>query len=403
MGLEWAQGYYVARATREHTFIWECPEWPNFSWDAQRLAAKLDGARRAQSELLGVVKALGGKVAEAASDAMAREVVSNSAIEGLTLDVEAVRASMMLRLGVETHLVKDTTGDLKRVDPFVGVLAEAVEGWKDPLTVQRLFGWHRALFPKGVPDGGTTFPSGEFRGEWPMVVATPSRRPGEPDAIHFEAPGRNALEHELDAFLEWFNHPPPQHTLNGLLRAGLAHLWFITLHPMLDGNGRLARTLTDLALSQDERLPRRYYSLSVQILRNKAAYYDALEHAQRGSLDVSAWLEWFLSQVEAAAREGFQEMGRVLARSYFWAEVERLRVPERQRRVLHSVLSPMSPEMSISNRRYRAITGISRATSKRDLAELAEKGLVVPFGEARAASYRVNLEPFLPDAFRMEE
>ena len=393
----------MVRATQEQRFIWERPEWPNFSWDAERLAARLDGARRAQSELLGVVKALGEKVTEAASDAMAREVVNNSAIEGVTLDVEAVRASMLLRLGVETNLAKVATGDLKRVDPVVGVLAEAVERWKDPLTVERIFGWHRALFPKGVPDGGTTLPSGEFRGDLPMVVATPSRRPGEPDTIHHEAPGRDVLEHELDAFLDWFNQPPPRHTLNGLLRAGLAHLWFITVHPMLDGNGRLARTITDLALSQDERLPRRFYSISVQIMKNKAAYYDALEHAQRGSLDVNDWLEWFLSQVETAAREGFREIGRVLARGYFWAEVEKLRVPERQWKVLHSVLSPMSPEMSISNRRYRAITGISRATSKRDLAELAEKGLVVPFGEARAASYLVNLDPFLPDAFRMEE
>jgi Fic family protein len=349
-----------------------------------------------------MVKALGGKSTEAASDAMAHEVVNNSAIEGVTLDMEAVRASMSLRLGIETHLVMVTTGDLKRVDPIVGVLAEAVEGWKDPLTVERIFGWHRALFPKGVSDGGTTLPSGEFRGDWPMVVATPSHRPGEPDTIHYEAPGRDVLEHELSVFLDWFNEAP-QPTLNGLLRAGLAHLWFITLHPMLDGNGRLARTLTDLALSQDERASRRFYSLSVQIMKNKAAYYDALEHAQRGSLDVSDWLEWFLSQVETAAREGVREIGRVLARSAYWAEVEKLRVTERQGKVLHGVLSPMSPEMTISNRRYRAITGVSRATAKRDLAELAEKGLVVPFGQARAASYRVNLDPFLPDAFRMEE
>ncbi len=392
----------MVRATQEHAFIWERPEWPNFSWDAERLAARLDRARRAQSELLGVVKALGEKVTEAASDAMAREVVNNSAIEGVTLDVEAVRASMSLRLGIETNLANVTPGGLKRVDPVVGVLAEAVEGWKDPLTVERIFRWHLALFPKGVPDGGTTLPAGAFRGDVPMVVATPSRRPGEPDTIHFEAPGRDVLEHELDAFLDWFNQPP-QPTLNGLLRAGLAHLWFITLHPMLDGNGRLARTLTDLALSQDERLSRRFYSISVQIMKNKAAYDGALEHAQRGSLDVTDWLEWFLSQVETAAREGFREIGRVLARGYYWAEVEKLRVSERQRMVLASVLSPMSPETSISNRRYRAITGISRATSKRDLAELAEKGLVVPFGEARAASYRVNLDPFLPDAFRLDE
>lgn len=392
----------MVRATLGPAFIWERPEWPAFAWDGERLAAKLDGARRAQSELLGAVKALGEKVAEAASDAMAREVVNSSAIEGVALDMEAVRASMLLRLGVETQLARFTTGNLKRVDSVVGVLAEAVEGWKAPLTVERIFGWHRALFPKGVPDGGITLPAGEFRGDEPMVVATPSRRPGEPDTIHFEAPGRDGLEHELDAFLDWFNQPPPS-ALNGLLRAGLAHLWFITLHPMLDGNGRLARTITDLALAQDEGLPRRYYSLSAQITGNKVAYYDALERAQRGSLDVSDWLEWFLSQVEMAAREGFREVGRVLARGTFWAEAARLRVSERQRKVLQSVLSPMSLEVSISNRRYRAITGISRATSKRDLADLAEKGLVVPYGEARAASYRVNLDPFLPDAFRSED
>jgi len=168
----------VVRATQEHTFIWERPEWPHFSWDAERLAAKLDGARRAQAELLGAVKALGEKVTEAASEAMAREVVSNSAIEGVTLDMEAVRASLLLRLGVETNLAKVSTGNLKRVDPVVGVLMEAVEGWKEPLTVERIFGWHRALFPKGVPDGGTTLPSGEFRSDLPMVVATPSRWPG---------------------------------------------------------------------------------------------------------------------------------------------------------------------------------------------------------------------------------
>jgi len=329
---------------------------------------------------------------------MAREVVNNSAIEGVNLDMEAVRASMMLRLGVSSNLAKVTTGNLQRVDPMVGVLAEAVEGWESPLTLERVFGWHRALFPHGVPDGGATFPAGELRGDQPMVVATPSCRPGEPDQIHFEAPGRDVLGKELEAFLDWFNNPPQP--LNGLLRAGLAHLWFITIHPMLDGNGRLARTITDMALSQDERTPRRYYSLSVQIMKNKSAYYGALEVAQRGAMDLTAWLEWFLSQVEEGAKEGIREIGRVIARGYFWAEMKKLRVTDRQEKVLYNVLSPMSMDIDISNRRYRAITGISRATSKRDLAELAEKGLVVPFGAARSASYKVNLDKYLPDMLR---
>jgi len=231
-----------------------------------------------------------------------------------------------------------------------------------------------------------------------MVVATLGRQVGDPETIHFEAPGREVLEAELDSFLTWFNLPPEG--LNGLLRAGLAHLWFVTIHPMADGNGRLARTITDLALSQDEKLPRRFYSLSVQIMRNKQVYYDALEHAQRESLDITDWLSWFLSQVEAATRHGVQEVGRVLARGHFWAEVRRLALNDRQMMMLKNVLSPMSTDLAVSNRRYRAITTASRATAVRDLAGLAEMGLVVPYGEARSASYRVDLDRFLPEVFR---
>jgi len=388
----------MARATTEHRFIWELPGWPAFTWDGERLAGPLDSARRCQAELLGIVRALGGIPAgEAAADAMALEVVNSSAIEGVSLDLESVRASMMLRLGVETNLAQ-VTGGTRRVDPVVGVLAEAAEGWQEPLTLERIFRWHRAIFPKGVQDGFQTLPAGELRGSEPMVVATLGRRPGDPETIHFEAPGRAGLEAELDGFLAWFNQPPAG--LNGLLRAGLAHLWFVTLHPLADGNGRLARTLTDLALAQDERLPRRFYSLSVQIMRNRQGYYDALEAAQRGSMDLTGWLTWFLSQVEAAARHGATEVGRVLARGRFWAEARRLRLNERQDRALKNLLSPMSGDPAVSNRRYRAITGASRATAVRDLNELAELGLVVPYGEARGASYRVDLDRFLPEAFR---
>ena len=389
----------MVRATQAHRFIWELPGWPALTWNGEQLAGRLDSARRSQAELLGIVKAIGALSAgEAAADAMAREVVSSSAIEGVTFDLESVRASMMLRLGVGANLAQ-ASGNTRRVDPVVGVLAEAAEGWRAPLTLERIFGWHRALFPKGVPDGFRTLPAGELRGDDPMVVATLGRRPGDPETVHFEAPGREGLERELDAFLAWFNHAPEG--LNGLLRAGLAHLWFVTVHPMADGNGRLARTITDLALAQDERLPRRFYSLSVQIMRNRQAYYDALEQAQRGGLDVTGWLLWFLSQVEAATGSGVTEVGRVLARGHFWAEVRRLPLNDRQEMMLKNVLSPMSADLAVSNRRYRAITKASRATAVRDLAVLAELGLVIPFGEARGASYRVDLDRFLPEAFRL--
>lgn len=390
----------MAKVTSKHTYIWERPEWPGFVWSSERLEGALDAARRSQAELLGVVKAIDALAAdEAAVDAMAQEVVSNSAIEGVNLDMESVRASMLLRLGVETNLTQ-VTGNTRRVDPVVGILAEAAEGWGKALDLPRIFQWHRAIFPQGVPDGLKTIPAGAFRGEAPMVVA--SRPKGlsleAPDIIHFEAPNREVLDSEMDAFLRWFNEPPMK--LNGLLRAGLAHLWFITIHPMADGNGRLARTITDLALSQDERLPRRFYSLSVQILKNKDAYYDALEHAQRGSLDVTEWLIWFLSQVEAATRHGVHEVGRTLARGQFWTATQRFVLSDRQEQALKLVLSPVSQDLAISNRRYRAITGVSRATAARDLAELAGWGLLTPFGEARAASYLVDLDRFTPHGFQ---
>lgn len=388
----------MTEATTDRTYIWERSEWPHFTWDPEQIALPLDQARRAQGELLGVVKTLGGMAAdEAAVDAMAHEVVSNSAIEGVNLDMASVRASMMLRLGVEAQIAH-TTGSTKRVDPIVAILAEAVEGWDEPLTLDRLFTWHRGLFPKGVPDGLRVLPAGELRGDWPMVVATLARRPGEPEIVHFQAPGREHLERELEAFLTWFNQS--RDAMNGLIRAGIAHLWFVTLHPMADGNGRIARTLTDLALSQDERLPRRFYSLSVQIMRNKASYYEALERTQRGTLDITAWLAWFLSQITLAARQGVNEIGRVLARGRFWAEVRRLPFNDRQEMVLRNVLSPMSSDLAISNRRYRAITKASRATAVRDLNQLVEMGLATPYGEARSASYLIALDQFLPEGFK---
>lgn len=384
----------MVRATTEHTFIWELPGWPRVTWKSDCLGGALDSARRSQAELLGAVKAIDGLAASAAAvDAMAHEVVSNSAIEGVSLDMESVRASMMLRLGVETNLAQ-VTGNTRRVEPVVGVLAGAAEGWRDPLTLDRIFDWHRAIFPKGIPDGTNTLPAGELRGDRPMIVATVGRRINAPEIVHFEAPSREVLEAGMETFLEWFNNPP--NGLNGLLRAGLAHLWFITIHPMADGNGRLTRTITDLALSQDEKLPRRFYSLSVQIMKNKQAYYNALEHAQRGSLDITDWLNWFLSQVEAATSHGSHEVSRVIARGRFWAEVRKHPLNDRQEAGLTSVLSPMSADLALSNRRYRAITQASRATAVRDLAGLAGMGLVVPFGEARSASYRVDLERFLP-------
>ena len=331
---------------------------------------------------------------EAAVSAMAREVVSNSAIEGVDLSLESVRASMMLRLGV-AHGGQLPSGT-RRVDPIVGVLAEAVQGWKEPLDLEQLFRWHRAIFPGGFSPQLGPIRTGELRGDAPMVVATPSKTHDLPDIIHFEAPGRGRLETEMEAFLSWFNNPPPG--LDGLIRAGIAHLWFATIHPLEDGNGRIARTITDLALAQDEQSGLRFFSLSTQILRNKNGYYDALEFAQRGSLDITPWLEWFLEQVLRSAQHGIEEVHRVLARNRFWAKADRLHLNDRQMAGLKRALSPFNTEDVLSNRFYRKITNTNRTTAARDLAELVELGLLESFGAGRSSSYRVPLEKFRPES-----
>lgn len=359
------------------------------------LATTLSMARRVQGELLGMAKTIGGlPQMEAAVSAMAHEVVSNSAIEGVDLSLESVRASMMLRLGVAYggHLPSGT----RRVDPIVGVLAEAVQGWKEPLDLERLFRWHSAIFPGGFSPQLGPIRTGELRGDAPMVVATPSKTHDLPDIIHFEAPGRGRLETEMEAFLSWFNNPPPG--LDGLIRAGIAHLWFITIHPLEDGNGRIARTITDLALAQDEQSGLRFFSLSTQILRNKDGYYDALEFAQRGSLDITPWLQWFLDQVQRSAQHGIDEVHRVLARNRFWVKADSLHLNDRQMAGLHRALSPFNTEEILSNRFYRKITNTNRTTAARDLAELVELGLLEAFGAGRSASYKVPLDRFRPES-----
>jgi Fic family protein len=375
------------------TYIWELGSWPRFHYRVEELLPALSRTRRAQGELLGKVEIIGlPSKSEAALDAMSREVVSNSAIEGVDLSLEAVRASMMLRLGAHTGGLQ--TPAARRVDPIVGVLTEAVKGFADALGLRRMFGWHRALFPGGYSPQVGEIRVGGFRAEEPMVVATPSRSLAQPDIIHFQAPGRERLDGEMKAFLGWFNRPPAG--LDGLIRAGLAHLWFVTIHPFEDGNGRIARTITDLALAQDEASPYRFYSLSAQILRNREGYYAALEAAQRGTLDVTAWLGWFLGEAEGAIRHGIEEVHRVTARNLFWSRAERLPLNDRQVRALKWLLSPAAGAEHITNRFYRSFTDSNRTTALRDLTSLVDLGLLESGRGGRSTSYRVPLERFLP-------
>lgn len=351
------------------------------------LSPLLGRARLAQGKVLGAARLLDANLSlEAVAAILVEDGVTTSAIEGERLDVEAVRSSVARHLGLATAGLPVAP---RAVDGLIDVLLDATGRHDHALTEQRLCGWQAALFPTGY-SGLYAIRVGELRGETTMQVV--SGRMGR-ERVHFVAPPRERLDDRVAEFLTWFNQPPTD--LDGLVRAGLAHLWFVTLHPFEDGNGRLARAITDMALAQDERQPNRFFSLSAQILRERESYYDILERSQRGGLDVTEWLAWFLAQVEAAAAAAEQTVANTLAKARFWLRHQAGNLNERQRKALNRLLDAGTGgfEGGINTRKYMSLTGTSRATAYRELADLVEQGCIAPNGKGgRSSGYDIIWE-----------
>jgi Fic family protein len=366
------------------TWIWQQPDWPGFRWDEAHLASLLARARLAQGKVIGAARLLDANLTlEAVAAILVEDSLTTSAIEGERLDPDAVRSSVARRLGLPTA---GLPAPPRAVDGLIDLLLDATRRHDVPLSAERLFGWQAALFPTGY-SGLHAIRVGALRGNEPMQVV--SGGIGK-EKVHFIAPPRNGLEAEVDRFLAWFNACPTG--LDGLVRAGLAHLWFVTLHPFEDGNGRLARAITDMALAQDERQPMRLFSLSAQIQRERAGYYDILERTQRDGLDVTEWLAWFLTQVEAAATAAEQTVANTLAKARFWLRHQATDLNERQRKVLNRLLDarPDGFEGGINTRKYMGLTKTSRATAYRELADLVEKGCLRPTGKGgRSSGYEI--------------
>jgi Fic family protein len=363
-----------------HQWIWQDSEWPRLRWDQGALAPLLARARLAQGKALGAVRLLNADLTlEAAAAILVEDGITTSAIEGERLDPDAVRSSVARHLGLPTA---GLPAPPRVVDGLIEVLLDATRRHGKPLTSERLFGWHAALFPTGR-SGLHPIRAGALRGDDPMQVV--SGGTGK-ERVHFIAPPRQGLEAELDNFLAWFDARPAE--LDGLIRAGIAHLWFVTLHPFEDGNGRLARAITDMALSQDEQQPQRLFSLSAQVLRERKAYYAILERTQRGGLDVTDWLEWFLEQVEASANAAGRIMANTLAKARFWVRHQVTDLSGRQRKVLNRLLDagPEGFEGGITTRKYMSLTRTSRVTAYRELADLVEKGCLTPTGKGGRSS-----------------
>jgi len=367
--------------------MWQRPQWPHFTWDTAALSGPLARARFVQGQALGTARMLEGQLGlEAWSAVLVMDGVTTSAIEGESLDARAVRSSVARHLGLPAAGLP-VPG--RTVEGLVEVLLDAAQGHARPLTRVRLLRWHAALFPTGR-SGLHDVRAGKLRGSAPMqVVSGPLGR----EKVHFVAPPRHALSAGLSGFLRWFAHPPAG--LDGLVRAGVAHLWFLTLHPFEDGNGRLARALTDLAIAEDEKTAIRTWSLSSRILAEREAYYALLERTQRGGMDVTPWLVWFLEQLAEAASGANAAAGRTVTKARFWMRHPAAALDPRQVKALNRLLDagPDGFEGGMTARKYAGLNHCSRATATRELADLVARGCLRTNGKGgRSVAYEVRLD-----------
>lgn len=358
------------------------PDWPNFTWSGD-VSSGLANIRHHQGILLGRMKDLGFDLrSEASLSNLTRDVVKSSAIEGEILDPEAVRSSIAYRLGIEAAGVPPARRD---VDGIVDVMLDATQKFLNPLTADRLFGWHAALFPAGPSDFGR-ITVGRWRGaeSGPMrVVSGPIGK----TRVHFEAPDAGRLAAEMARFLDWFNN---SRDIDPVLKAGIAHFWFVTVHPFEDGNGRIARAIGDMALARADGTQDRFYSLSSQIEAERKAYYDRLEAQQRGTPDITLWLEWFLGCLGRALDRAETTLDGVLFKARFWEAHNRNPVNERQRSIVNRMLeSEFKGHMNSS--KYAKMAKCSTDTALRDIQDLKARGILLQNpGGGRSTSYRLT-------------
>lgn len=371
-------------------WIWQRPEWPKFSWNAATLAIPLGRARRAQGELFGIARLLDPQLdLQTRAELLIIEGLMTSAIEGEKLDPAGVRSSIAARLGLPTA---GLTAPSRAVEGLVEVMLDATQHHEKLLTLKRLNGWQAALFPTGR-SGLHEIKVGALRGESPMRIVS---GPIGYERVHYEAPPRLGLEKEMRQFLDWFNRPAAE--IDGLVRAGLAHLWFEIIHPYEDGNGRVGRAILDMALAQDEKRTTRLFSMSARFMDRRDEYYSMLQKASKGPLDVTTFLAWFLEQVEAAARSSETVVDAVLRKARFWMTHNRKELNERQAKALNRMLDsgPKGFEGAMTNKKYQSLTKASPATAQRDLADLVAKRCLAPVGTGRAARYELVSPPTRP-------
>lgn len=362
-------------------YIHELSEWPRFDWNRELLAEPLAAVRHRQGRLIGHMEALGLRPrAEAVLETLTADVLKSSEIEGARLDTEQVRSSLARRLGMDIGALKPAD---RGVEGIVEMMLDATRHYDQPLTAERLFAWHASLFPTGR-SGMREIRAGLWRDDrtGPMQVVS---GPIGKERVHYQAPAANRLDGEMRAFLDWFEAGAGT---DPVLKAALAHLWLVTIHPFDDGNGRIARAVADMALARSEDSPQRFYSMSAQIRLERAAYYEILERTQQGGLDVTPWMAWFLGCLGRAIDGAQSVLGGVLAKARFWRRIEGVPLNPRQRLVVNRLLDGFEGKLTTS--KYARLAKCSQDTALRDILPLAERGVLVRNPEGgRSTSYRL--------------
>lgn len=346
-------------------YIWQQTDWPDFTWDDAKLSYKLGRVRGLQGRLVGRMSALGFDLKNSAMlDALTADITKSSEIEGEILNVDQVRSSVARHLGIEIEGLPEAD---RYIDGVVQVMIDATQNYMQPLTAERFFNWHAALFPTGR-SGVYKITVADWRqGAEPMQVISGAM--GK-EKIHYQAPDSDHVPYQMKLFLEWVNG---NQKIDPVLKAAIAHLWFVTIHPFDDGNGRISRTITDLFLARADEMPHRFYSMSAEIRKQRKRYYEMLEKTQKGSLDITNWLEWFLDCLEAALLDTEKSISTILQKAAFWDKYRLVSMNERQIKMVNLFWDGFDGKLTSS--KWAKITKCSPDTALRDIQDLITKGV----------------------------
>ncbi len=358
-------------------------DWPNFEWDDETLLPHVSKARDLQGRLIGRMESMGFDLREeAVLETLTEDIVKTSEIEGELLNPQEVRSSVARRLGMDISGLPEASRDVEGV---VEMMLDATQKYKEPLSKDRLCGWHAALFPTGR-SGMYKITVGDWRDDkkGPMqVVSGPMGR----EKVHYTAPEASRLEGEMDTFLEWFN---TNESTEPIIKSAIAHLWFVSIHPFDDGNGRIARAIGDCQLARADRTSQRFYSMSAQIMKSKKGYYDILESTQKGSMDVTQWLVWYFERLTEALEATAEILSKIMVKAKFWERHKTTQFNERQIYMINKLQGDFIGKLYSS--KWGKMTKVHRDTALKDIQDLVEKGVLLDSGEGgRSTNYVLNL------------